>query len=283
MSDYRIGTAGVIWRVVLLGLFCFNLACSKGDKESVEDETKTADTAKSQVVQAYGKLPLSFTENRGQMAELVRFYIRGPRGTVYYTPEEVVYDVVEKTAEPKRTKLPEERDEIVPSDTTFRRKGVVVRMRFLGANSSVALEGIDELEGKVNIFRGKDPSQWKTGIRTFRGIIYRDLYPGVDLMYHGQDGRLTHRLTIKPEGEVRDVVFRYEGADEIEVDTSGNLRIKTALGTITELKPHLYQEKAGKKITVEGGYRTLGKDAVGFSAKKYKGNLPLIISMGADQ
>jgi hypothetical protein len=102
-------------------------------------------------------------------------------------------------------------------------------------------------------------------------------------MYQGQDGRLTHRLTIKPEGEVRDVVFRYEGADEIEVDASGNLRIKTALGAITEPKPYLYQEKAGKKMMVEGGYRTLGRDAVGFSVKKYKGNLPLIISIGAGQ
>jgi len=281
MSKPSQGPAAGVWIAILIVVFCLGLACGK--KESTEEEAKTTEVReaqKAQVVQAYGKLPLTFTENRGQMAEPVRFYIRGSRGTVYYTPEEVVYDVVERTGEERERKPHEDRPEMARPDTTVRRKGVVVRMKLEGANSSVVLEGVDEHEGKVNIFRGKDPSQWKTGIRTFGGIVYRELYPGVDLAYHGRGGRLAQKLTVGPGGEVESVTFRYEGAERVSLDQDGNLRIETALGSITEPKPFCYQEKKGEKVEVKGGYRMLAEDTVGFEVGKYKKKQPLFISTG---
>lgn len=270
-----------IWVAIPFAILCLDLACGK--KESKEDEARTTESQeaqKAQVVQAYGKLPLTFTENRGQMAEPVRFYIRGSRGTIYFTPEEVVYDIVERTKEEKGREPHEGRLEKARPDTTVRRRGVVVRMKLEEGKSSVVMEGIDEQEGKVNIFRGKDPSRWKTGIRTFGGIVYRDLYPGVDLEYHGRGGRLTQRLTVKPGGDMESIAFRYEGAEKIGIDRSGSLRIETDLGTITEPKPFFYQQKDGEKIEVEGRYRTLDENTVGFAAKEFQEDLPLIISVG---
>jgi hypothetical protein len=278
MSIRRKGTFQSIFVVLLVPFLCLGLACGK--KESAEKEAKAPGTQDAQVVQAYGKLPLSFTENRGQVSEPVRFYISGSRGTIYYTPEEVVYDVVEKTSQPERKRPGEREPELVSPDTTIRRRGVVVRMKFQGANPSVVLEGVDELEGKVNIFRGKDPDKWKTGIRTFGGIVYRDLYSGVDLSYYGQGGRLSQQLTVSPRGNVEDIAFRYEGADRIRVDDEGRLRIETALGTITELKLMCYQEKDGQKVEVEGSYRMIDENTVGFAVRKFKKDLPLIISGG---
>jgi hypothetical protein len=278
MSISRKGAFQSVSVVVLVPFLCLGLGCGK--KESAEKETKTTEAQKAQVVQAYGKLPLSFTENRGQVAEPVRFYIRGSQGTVYYTPEEVVYDVVERTSQLERKRPGEREPEVASSDTTVRRRGVVVRMKFQGANPSVVLEGVGELEGKVNIFRGKDPDKWKTGIRTFGGIVYRDLYPGVDLAYHGRGGRLSQQLTINPGGKVGDIAFRYEGAEKIRIDETGALRIETALGNITEPKVVGYQERDGERVEVEGSYRMLDETTVGFIVREFKKDLPLIISGG---
>jgi hypothetical protein len=282
MSEISQRTLRGFWIAILLALLCLGLACSK--KESTEEEAKTTEAQqaqKAQVVQAYGKLPLTFTENRGQVAEPVRFYIRGPRGTVYYTPEEVVYDVVERTGEERERRPHEDRQELARPDTTVRRKGVVVRMKLEEANASVILEGVDEQEGKVNIFRGKDRSQWKTGIRTFGGIVYRDLYPGIDLSYHGRDGRLSPELTVNPGAKPEKIAFRYEGAEKIQIDREGSLRIETALGTITDPKPFCYQEKKGQKVEVKGEYRMLAENTVGFEVGKYDKKQPLFISIGA--
>ena len=277
MPIRRKGAFQSIFVILVVALLCLGLACGKGEKKSAEKVTKTTEAQDAQVVQAYGKLPLSFTENRGQVAEPVRFYIRGSQGTIYYTPDEVVYDVAQQTSQPDRRR-PGEEPEMAEPDTTVRRRGVVVRMKFQGANASVALEGVDELEGKVNIFRGKDPDKWKTGIRTFGGIVYRDLYSGVDLAYHGRGGHLSQQLVVSPRGKVEDIAFSYQGAEKIRVDERGALRIETALGTITEPKLLCYQEKDGQRVEVEGSYRMIDETTVGFTVRKFNKDLPLIIT-----
>jgi hypothetical protein len=247
-------------------------------EESAQEEAVPPETRQAQAVQAYGKLPLSFTENAGQVSEPVRFYLRGSRGTVYFTPEEVVYDVVEQASRPDRRR-PGEEPEMAEPDTTVRRKGVVVRVKLEEANPDLVLEGVDQLQGKVNIFRGKDPNKWKTNIRTFGGIVYRDLYPGIDLSYHGQEGRLAPRLTVQPRAQVDEIAFRYEGADSIYIDAEGQLRIVTALGIITDPAPYCYQERGEGRTAVRGRYRLREKDTVGFEVGKWDKSRPLIISL----
>jgi hypothetical protein len=262
-------------------------ACGQ-KKEEAQQEAKPAETEsvppeaqQAQAVQAYGKLPLSFTENTGQVAEPVRFYLRGSRGTVYFTPREVVYDVVAQTSLPDRRR-PGEEPEMAEPDTSARRRGVVVRMELVEADPDVKLEGVDELQGKVNIFRGKDPDKWKTNIRTFSGIVYRNLYPGIDLSYKGHQGRLAPSIVIQPRADLQGIMFRYQGADSIYVDDEKRLRIVTALGTITEPAPHFYQEEDDEKKSVKGRYRMKDETTVGFEAGKFKKDRPLIISLAGE-
>jgi hypothetical protein len=285
---YR-GAAGAA-ALIAATLIILSLACG-GQKEEAGREVQTAgektareegavppEAQQTQAVQAYGQLPLSFTENAGQVDEPVRFYLRGSRGTVYFTPQEVVYDVVEQTTRSERPRPGEEPEEARP-DTTVRRRGVVVRMKLEDANPDLTLEGVDQLQGKVNIFRGKDPNQWKTNIRTFGGIVYRNLYPGINLAYYGKKGRLAPRLTIRPGGQFDEIAFRYEGADSLYVDDQGQLRIVTDLGTITEPAPDCYQERGEGRMAVEGRYRLSGNHTVGFHIGRWDRSRPLIISL----
>ncbi len=290
MSAHRRSTLQTISIIGILACLCLAvLTLSCGKKEQVPEEEAAGEKAaaapeapQAQAVQAYGQLPLSFTENNGQVAQPVRFYLRGSRGTVYFTPEEVVYDVVEQTARPDR-RHPGEGPETAEPDTAVRRRGVVVRMKLEGADDDLVLEGLGELQGKVNIFRGKDPDQWKTNIRTFSSIVYRDLYSGIDLTYRGQAGRLAPRLTVQPKARVDQIAFRYEGADSIFVDDQGRLRIVTALGTITEPAPSCYQEKGEDRTAVRGRYRLREDDLVGFEVGKWSKDRPLIISLAGGE
>ena len=278
--------------IIAAGLIILSSACGgkkeeagregqPAPEESAGEQAVPSEARQAQAVQAYGQLPLSFTENAGQMDEPVRFYLRGSRGTVYFTPEEVVYDVVEQTARPDRPR-PGEEPEMAQPDTTVRRRGVVVRMKLEGASSDLVLEGVDQLPGKVNIFRGKDPDQWKTNIRTFGGIVYRNLYHGIDLAYRGQKGRLAPRLMVRSGGRVDEIAFRYEGADSLFIDDQGQLRIVTALGTITEPAPNCYQEKGEDRSAVRGRYFLRENSTVGFQIGRWNRKQPLIISLAGE-
>jgi hypothetical protein len=284
VSLFRKGFILTILLLITLSLACGGKKEEAGQadqaapEETAREEAVPPEARQAQAVQAYGQLPLSFTENAGQVDEPVRFYLRGSRGTVYFTPEEVVYDVVEQTTRPDRRR-PGEEPETAPPDTTVRRRGVVVRMKLEGADPDLVLEGTDQLQGKVNIFRGKDPDKWKTNIRTFGGIIYRDLYPRIDLAYQGREGRLAPRLTVRPGGQVDEIAFRYEGADSLFIDEGGRLRIVTALGTITEPAPSCYQQNGEDRTAVRGRYRLMGNDTVGFQVGKWDRGRPLIISL----
>jgi hypothetical protein len=282
MMFRTIGDIGCLFLVLLLTACGGKKEEAGGAGEAAKEQALPPEAQQAQVVQAYGQLPLSFTENAGQVAEPVKFYLRGSRGTVYFTPEEVVYDVVEQTARPDRHR-PGEEPETAEPDTAVRRRGVVVRMKLEEANPDLVLEGVDQLQGKVNIFRGKDPEKWKTDIGTYGGIVYRDLYPGIDLAYHGREGRLAPRLTVQPKARVGEIAFRYEGADSISIDDQGQLRIVTALGTITEPAPRCYQEIGEEQREIKGRYVLLNDDTVGFEVSRWKQDRPLMISLTGEK
>jgi len=180
-----------------------------------------------------GKRPLAFVENKGQTDKSVRFYLRGPRGTIYFTPSEVVFQF---TAPAKTT--PERRDD---EDDTQQHlaapktvEGVVVRLSFPGSNRTPKLEGLDELPSKVHHLRGSDPTEWRTNIRSFRGVIYRNLYPGIDLVYRGDTGQLVRTVCLRDDGNLSVVQMRYAGVESLKTMADGSLELRTVIGAIRE-------------------------------------------------
>ena len=144
---------------------------------------------------ALGSLSLSFVENKGQLDATVKYVVRGPRGSVFFTPTEVVFEILErKIAPPKKNGIarPE-------TDDPVERRGVVVRVSFPGANRDPAVEGKKELPGKVNVLRGADPTKWQTDIRAYSEIVYRDIYPGIDLVFPARRASWTGSLWSDPK------------------------------------------------------------------------------------
>src|SRR2546425_915295 len=225
-----------------------------------------APDGKAAVQEAYGKLPLSFEANRGQTDPQVKFLSRGPGHMLFLTPTEAVL-VLSKREGPAKGIL-----ESLPKATQ-----TVLRMAFLGANAKPRVTGQEELPGKVNYFIGNDPAKWRTHVPTYAKVHYRELYPSIDLVYYGNQRQLEYDLVVAAGADPSRIVLGFEGADRVEVDTEGDLILHTWLGEIHQRKPAVYQEVAGARHEISGGYVLLDSHTVGFQVGAYDDSQPLII------
>jgi hypothetical protein len=160
----------------------------------------------------------------------------------------------------------------------------VVRLRLLGANPNVEISGGALLPGKVNYFLGSDPAQWRTDLPTYEDIIYKELYPGINLNYAGTDGRLKGTYSVTAGADPGHIRWRYDGAEKVAIEETGNLRILVPSAnpggssiSLIEQAPVAWQEIAGRKLAVSISYRIAEDGSIGFRPGSYDPSHPLII------
>jgi uncharacterized repeat protein (TIGR01451 family) len=185
----------------------------------------------------FGKVPLSFEANRGQSEARVDYLSRGKGYTLLLTRGQAVLKL--------QTKAP---GAAGPS---------MLRMKLLGASGTAAASGLDQLPGKANYFRGNDPSKWHTGIPTYQKVKYTGVYPGVDLVYYGNQGRLEHDFIVAPGADPSKIVLSFEGAQP-RIDRHGDLCLTIDGSEVRFEKPVVYQAASGGKRRVDGRYALAG-------------------------
>jgi len=151
-----------------------------------------------------------------------------------------------------------------------------VRMQFLGAQHPIAVpEGL--LPGKVNYIIGADPKKWDLGLPTFERVRYRDLYPGVDVVYYGNQQHLEFDLDVKPGAKLEAIRLKFQGVSKVDVDREGSILLASAAGEL-KLKPAVvYQEIGGKRRSVSAAYRKLSNNEVAFSLGSFDHSKDLVI------
>jgi hypothetical protein len=127
-------------------------------------------------------------------------------------------------------------------------------MKLVGAHLDASIAGEEELPGKFNCFIGNEPSRWRTNVPTFAKVRYREVYPGIDLMYYGNEGQLEYDLVVAPGADPSRIELAIEGADAVEVDANGDLRLEVAGQELRWRKPVLFQEVDGERVPVAGEY-----------------------------
>ncbi len=145
-----------------------------------------------------------------------------------------------------------------------------------GSRHAMHGEGESPLPGVVNYLKGDDRSGWITGIPTFGRVRYRAVYPGVDLVYYGNAGKLEYDFVISPGADPRAIRVRYDGADSLQVDAAGDLIVKTSGGDLRQHRPLVYQEIDGVRHEIAGNYRVQGK-IVTFAVAAYDRRRALVI------
>jgi hypothetical protein len=232
------------------------------------------DTAtKTRISEAYGKLPLSFEVNRGQTDDNVKYLARGPGYVLFLTPTEAVLALrAQQPAVSGRQSA--RRNELEDNGKASR---AVVRIKLVGVNAEAKIEGLDELPGKSNYFVGNDPKKWRTNIPTYAKVRYQDVYPGVDLVYYGNQRQLEYDLVVAPGADPQVVTLAFEGAQRLEIDADGNLVLHVAGGEVIQRAPVIYQEIEGARQAVTGRYTFRDKNRIGVHVAAYDPSKPLVI------
>lgn len=232
---------------------------------------------RQQVVASYGKLPLSFERNDGQTDAQVKFLARGTGYSLFLTgPGEAVMALRKSQLRP----APGAGDLLASatSDTGPGAPSDVLRIKLVGGNPKPQIEGLGALPGRSNYFIGNDPKKWHTNVSNYTKVKYRAVYPGVDLVYYGNQRQVEHDFVVAPGASPGAITLNFEGAEKLSLDAQGDLVLATKNGEARLQKPVCYQLEAnGARDKTAGNYVLKGKNQVGFEIVAYDASKLLII------
>jgi hypothetical protein len=231
---------------------------------------------KAQAAQNYGRIPLSFEANRGQADKTVKFLSNGSGYSLFLTDSSAVLALTKpevSSAKPGQTVG----NGLKPASARPARKTYVVRMDLVGANRAMQVTGVDQLPGTANYFIGNDPAKWHSGVPTFAKVKCADVYPGVDLVYYGNQRQLEYDFVVAPGASPKPIRLEFAGAKKLDLTNNGDLTVSAANGEIAFHKPVVYQVKDGVRQPIDGQFAMLSKNTIGFTLGRYDHSKPLVI------
>ncbi len=249
----------------------------------------TAPVLASRVEAAYGKLPISFEKNEGQSNPQVKYLAHGQGYTLFLAKGEAVLSLTGRaggrvagrhggrTAKGSRGPGPTESAMLGRKGERDQVRTSLVRLKFVGANPRAKVVALDELPGKSNYFIGNDRSDWRTNVPNYAEVEYLNVYPGIDLMYHGNQQQLELDLIAAPGADPDQVRLTISGAGGPQLSPAGDLVIHARSGDVSLLKPVVYQVTREGRLAVSGRYVLSGRHEVAFDLGPYDRSKALVI------
>jgi hypothetical protein len=150
------------------------------------------------------------------------FYTRGSGYGLFLTPTEAVLSLWQPSSAARKNTFSGDFLESDVRDVT----STVISIRTIGANPYAQMIGARELPGTSNYFIGNDPSRWITNVPTYDAVRCRDMYPGIDLVYHGVQHQLEYDFIVAPGVDPRAITLGFDGASKLAITATGELLIK---------------------------------------------------------
>ena len=150
-------------------------------------------------------------------------------------------------------------------------------IRPVGASLSPTMQGLDRMAGYKSYFIGNDPSQWRTAVPHFARVRYEQVYPGIDVVYYGVEEGPEYDLVVSPGADPGRIVLEFVGVEGLTLHPSGDLSFEVGETRVRKRRPRIYQEFGAQRTYVEGSYRLLGNDRVGFIVGAYDPTRTLVI------
>lgn len=212
----------------------------------------------------FSGLPLMFEPNLGQgnldpSDSRARFVARGSGYSLFLGSEGAILSLASRS----RT-----RGADVQVDS--------VEMKLAGANPNLNLTAMDRTSGKSNYLIGNDPAKWRTGVPQFARVRYDNVYPGINLVFYGNQGQLEYDFQVEPGSDPAKAELEFHGAKQLELK-DGSLVIQTEGGSVQLQAPRIYQEVGGTKRPVAGSFVLRGSNRAGFAVGSYDRSRELVI------
>ena len=77
------------------------------------------------------------------------------------------------------------------------------RMRLVGARAGASAQPEELLAGYTNYLLDPDPRNWRTHVPNYRRVRYRNVYPGIDVVYYGNPRELEFDFVVSPGADPR--------------------------------------------------------------------------------
>jgi hypothetical protein len=221
--------------------------------------------ARARAIESYGRLPLSFEANAGQAGQRVKFLSRGSRYTLFLTSNEAVL-ALRKAVDSKPNSVQNQlgrRKESqarktdpalpprVPTPNSESPASAILRMKLVGANAAAGISGLEQLPGTSNYFIGNDPNKWRTAVPNYAKVRYQGVYPGVDLVYYGNQRQLEYDFVVAPGADPRSIKLDFTGMvgdpakgahrTSLRIDDNGDLIVRLNDTEVSFQKPIAYQ------------------------------------------
>ena len=224
----------------------------------------------------FGKIPLYFIPNEGQVDERALFYAKASRYTLWITKEGFIFDIVGQLNNTNNG------HKFIDIKQSTKSKNIntgrdISKLLFLNACKNPLVVPVDTTEHKVSYFIGNNESLWNTDIPSSKAVLYKDLYENIDLKIYGVEKQIEYDFIVRPGGDVSDIEFEYRDVNRTRIDGSGNLVIETSFGELRYMKPLSFQLIEGNRIEVKSRFKKVKHDTYSFEVDKYNLEYELII------
>jgi gliding motility-associated-like protein len=149
-------------------------------------------------------------------------------------------------------------------------------VNFLNMNEATEIVPDKPLDTYNNYFIGDDSTKWARNCRIFQGLTYKNIYPGIDLRYYTDNGKLKYDLIVHPGADPENIALQYQGLDGLTV-TNNRLVLKTSVGDVKEMEPYSYQAGDHGREEVPVKYRVSKDHVVRFEISHYNNTRVLVI------
>jgi len=207
--------------------------------------------------QLLSDLPLLFEPNVGQTDPSVKFMARGHGYSLFLSPDQVVMS-------------------LRAHDSSKSSRSEALLMKLAGASPNARLTGTGLLPGKSNYFIGNDPSQWHSNVAQFARVRYENVYPGINLVFYGNQGQLEYDFQVAPGANPSQAELEFDGSKRLEL-SGGSLLVKGEYGSMQLQAPRVYQSLNGRQQPVEGRFVLHASNRVGFEIGAYDHTRELVI------
>lgn len=198
-----------------------------------------------------GKWTLAFEPNRGQTAASALFVARTAEGRILLEQDGV-------------------RAHLSARNLNF-------HMKFENAGRGVEPVTGPPTGGMANYYFGQDRNHWIEDVPLFADVRLRNLYSGIDVRYHGREGRLEYDFVVRPGADPAQITFAFPEADSVQIGKGGDLLVRYGEQEIRILAPEASQGTLGRRKKVAVSFAQKSAKAIGFHVTDFDDHAELVI------